>query len=1095
MCFYGIYKPTESVHIALVSPFSGPDHFVGQSMLNAIKLCINQYQHNQEKPIKIVLDIYDDQNNPTHAQSMAQKIVNSKALAVIGHHLSRCSLAASPIYSAYQIPALTPFSTHTKLTSKNPWFFRTIFTDKTQSVYLSQYIQLIYQYKQAILIHDETDYGKDIAMYFTEFFQKNGGKLLIHETVRDEITLNQKIQLKDKILLMDPKIPIVLSSHLNIGLEIIQFLRENKSVHPIFLPDMFYAKRFINSLSHIEATNQSFNCKNIFVISPLFFQTANKAAHDFCTAYKKEYQTQPDWAAAYSYDTVLTLLETIYKLNHEKNNQKIQTIRRAIKNELSSMNHPGKGIPGVTGWIFFDEQGDTNKQLTMGKYTHSAIIPAMRQPMPSHWTDETYQLNFQSKKESQLIFNHQEMIVANMIYTHVSIHKVRNININQSMATLDFEICFHYMNDLIHPEQLLFLNATQPELPLLLIDKKITGNEIMATYEGHGDFYIDRFPGTYLFDLHQVGIQFQHKSLPRSQLIYIHDHFNTQRNNNDLDFTHIINPPGDWKVNNIQSFQDIEMKTTRGNPKYIYSFGGKMGFSRYNHGIVFQKNQFSFRGIFTGQIAWRIFWISTICLLFSICVSKWPRFLWGLMTFSAFCMMISGESLLMYGIAQYITEYQLQWVDIVFDILWWIVPAFMINLFIQRFIFLPVAQKGGLHVANVVPRFLGFIIYLIAGLGIIAFVFDQEISKLLATGGIFAMMIGLAVKMNVADIISGIAINIESPFSLGDWIKIDSFEGVVTDITWRSTRVKTGENAILCIPNSKATESSIQNFNTHGELNWIKINVPVSHQAPPETVDQILMAAVLATRHLVTDPLPKIFFKGTTELNAWFEVFFCIKDYANRKIRIDNVWTSIWKHLRYAEIQLSIMGQTLTFPQLKLFDILDSLDILDGVTREDKLELLPHFKQLSYRAGDIIVDHQKVSLNDFYIIRKGAVRVYFPGEDQELIEVDRMGAGDYFGETGLLGEAYATQIKAVTHVVINAIAGDILFACVDDRELFLDQLRHLRLRRTINRKKQKSQYEDELAEKERHHDSLFFRLFEWTKQLINLKWNQREILS
>jgi len=1075
----------ETIHIALVSSFSGQDGFVGKSMLNAVQLCLKK--HSQKYHNKIILDVYDDYNMPSQAQTIAKKIVQTEAVGVIGHHLSRCSLAASNIYLEHKIPAVTPLSTHTDVTSKNPFFFRTIFNDYAQSAYLAQYIKLIYKSDQAVLLHDQTEYGKDVAQYFEESFQFHGGNLIVQNEIQTGMTMNQKTQLINQIMSLNTRIPIIVSSQLDTGLEIIELFRKNNSTHPFFLPDIFYAKHFMNTLAKIEKIDQSFDTENIFVISPLFFQTANKAAHDFYHAYYKEYQIQPDWVAAYAYDTALALFETIDRLNLKKQSyNNVQWVRQSIKDGLTSMNHPGKGILGVTGWIYFDEKGDTTRQITIGKYYQSTIIPAMRQPMPSQWTAEPYQKKSHTDEKSKIVFNGTEMIVANMIYTNVTINKIRNINIEQSVATINFELSFRYMDENCNPEQLIFLNATQPKLSLVQLNKKKIGNEIWVTYEGHGDFYIDCFPGIYLFDKHQIGIQFQHNSLPSSHLIYIHDNFQAQQNNG-LNLQQIIDPLSGWKATKIQVFQDIEIKTTLGNPEYIYSFGGKMGFSRFNYGVLFQRSQFSFRGLFTGLTAWKLFWFSAIILAVSAYVSRWPKFSWGIMTVSAFSVMNLGESLLMYTMAQYLTEYQLQWFKIVFDILWWILPAFFFNLFIRRFIFMSMKQNDRLHVANVVPRFLGFLIYLFAGLGIIAFVFDQEISKLLATGGVFAMMVGLAVKMNVADIISGIAINIESPFRLGDWIKIDSFEGVVTDITWRSTRVKTGENAIVCVPNSKATESSIQNFNTPGEMNWIKIRVPVSHLAAPEFVDNILMAAILATKNIVTQPTPKIFYKGTTELNAWFEVFFCIKDYANRKIRIDSVWTSIWKHFRYAEIQLSIMGQTLTFPQLKLFDILDSLSILDGVSREDKLELIPHFRQRSFIADEIIVDPQKISSNDFYIIQKGAVRVYLPGDEGEMIEVDRMGAGDYFGETGLLGEEYAMRIKAITTVLIHSISGDIIFACVDDREPFLDQLRHLRLNRMINREKQKNQYEDEQAEKDKKQYSLFSALFRWIKPTINSK--------
>jgi len=1063
ICVYAIYlhKARESIHIALVSAFSGPDHLDGQSFYNGVKLCIQNYNHQAERK-KIIIDQYDDQNNPGNAYQMAKKVIQSNALAVIGHNTSECSLAASPVYFANQIPAITPLATHTHLNHENPWYFRTIFNNRFQSQYLSNYIQKVYKHDQIVLLFDKSEYARDIVTQLKTTFHSKDIKIFVHEIKSSAITsVSPIIETKHTI-------PIVLASELATGLEMIHFLRKKQFQNPLFLPDIFFTKRFVHRLAALQEANSDFSTENIYIVSPLFFETANKNAHDFFTAYKKAYNISPDWIAAYAYDAAQILIKMIHSTDFENLSFSVSDARKQLGLMLSRVNHPGTAIDGVTGWIYFDDNCDTTRPLTMGKYNQHNIIPAMIQFIP-----ETLQgkqiANDPKKNEAETI--------ANIIYTNVNIQRIRNIDINQATATLDFEIYFHYATERCHPEQIKFLNVAQKNITLTPKHERKLANEIWACYEGQGLFYLDQFPGTYLFDRHQAGIQFQHKYLPVSHLIYIQDKQSEAIPQNEA----IIDPLSGWMMTDSHVFQDVEMKTTLGNPEYLHAFGGKMGFSRFNHSISFQGSQFSCRGLISGDFAFKVCWISSVLLFMSVFIVQWPRAMWGVITICAFLFVMSGESVLMYGLALRLTDYQLQWLQMGFDIMWWLVPAFCLNMFMQRFVFMSMTQKEKLHVANIVPRFVSFLIYAIACLGIVAFVFEQEISRLLATGGIFAMMIGLAVKMNVADILSGIAINIESPFRLGDWIQIDQYEGMVTDITWRSTRIKTGENAVLCIPNSKATESSIQNYNTPGELNWIKIQVPLSHQVSPEMVENILTSAVFATRDIITDPIPKIFYKGTKELNAWFDIFFCIHDYANRKRRIDNVWTSIWKHLRFAEMQLSMMGHHFSFPQQKLFDILDRLDILDGIGIEDKLELVPHFTRKIFDAGQIIVDHQELTSDEFYIIRKGAVRVYFPSEDGELIEVDRMGAGDYFGETGLLGEAYATQIKAVTDVTIDAISGKILFACVDDREPFLDQLRHLRLRRTLARKQQKNLYEEALAEKDKKKDSILLRLWKFLR--------------
>jgi len=1064
-------KSQERIHIAVISAKSGQDHLDGQSFFNGVNLCVQQYNQQSGISKKIILDIYDDQNNPRYALQMAKKAVQSNALAVIGHHTSKCSLTASPMYRKNHMPAITPLATHTHIDQENPWYFRTIFNNRSQSLYLADYIQRVCKQNQTFLLYDRSEYAADLVYQLKDIFHSNSEKLIVYELTENAKDL---ASLKSK-LTKNPHNPIVLASELQKGCNMIQWLRNENLSNPLFLPDIFFTKRFIHELTAYEKNHAKFDTKAIYIISPLFFETANQSAYQFLSDYKKAYNIAPDWIAAYSYDAAKVLVKIIQSHRFDSQCMSVDKARQRLGSLLSQINIPAKAIEGVTGWIYFDDHGDISHQLTMGQYNDHRIIPAMIQLKP-----ESLQKN--QVLHDTTIDPNTEPTVANIVYTRINIKQIRNIDIDQLTASLDFEIFFHYATERCNPEDLKFLNAAQKKVNLNFKSKTKLENEIWASYEGQGLFYIDQFPGTYLFNQHIAGIQFQHKSLPASHLMYIQEKHSSK---DILQKTNIIDSLSGWVMTDYHAYQDIEMKTTLGNPKYLHSFEGKMGFSRFNHSISFQSSQFSLRGLITEQLASKICIVSLLSLILSLFfIAKLPRAMWGVITICALLFIINFESWLMYRVYSYLSDYQLQCMQKGFDIMWWIVPAFCINMFMQKFFFMSMTHNEKIQVANIVPRFVRFLIYLIAGLGVVSYVFGQEISKFLATGGIFAMMIGLAVKMNVADILSGIAINIESPFRQGDWIQIDQYEGIVTDITWRSTRIQTGENAILCVPNSKATESSIQNFNIPGEYNWIKIKVPLSHLISPIKAENVLTAAVFATRNVITNPIPKIFYKGTSELNAWFDIFFCISDYSNRKSRINDVWISIWKHLRFAEIQLSMMGGSFSFPQQKIFDILNRMDILEGISTQDKLELVPHFKRKTFTAGQIIVNHQEFTSKEFYIIQKGAVHFYSLSDEGKMIEVDRMGAGDYFGETGLLGEAYASQIKAVTDVSIYVISGDIFFACVDNQKPFLKRLRQLRAKRRNERKQQKNLYEEALAEKDKNDNSIFLSLWHFFRKNV-----------
>ena len=92
--------------------------------------------------------------------------------------------------------------------------------------------------------------------------------------------------------------------------------------------------------------------------------------------------------------------------------------------------------------------------------------------------------------------------------------------------------------------------------------------------------------------------------------------------------------------------------------------------------------------------------------------------------------------------------------------------------------------------------------------------FDLSVfSGLVAGLGIASAGAALAAQDMVKSILSGIAILSDKPFVIGDWIEVDQFQGTVIDITFRSTRIKSYNNAVITIPNSTITSNYVVNWN------------------------------------------------------------------------------------------------------------------------------------------------------------------------------------------------------------------------------------------------------------------------------------------
>lgn len=119
-------------------------------------------------------------------------------------------------------------------------------------------------------------------------------------------------------------------------------------------------------------------------------------------------------------------------------------------------------------------------------------------------------------------------------------------------------------------------------------------------------------------------------------------------------------------------------------------------------------------------------------------------------------------------------------------VLWWVHLAWATIGFIRLYIVLDRRPQE----ARVIQDLIVVGVYLGVTLSIVGFVFGAPIGTLVATSGVGAIILGLALQNTLGDLFSGIALTLGRPFSIGDWIQLaDGTEGRVIQNNWRSTQV------------------------------------------------------------------------------------------------------------------------------------------------------------------------------------------------------------------------------------------------------------------------------------------------------------------
>src|SRR5947209_8110796 len=150
-------------------------------------------------------------------------------------------------------------------------------------------------------------------------------------------------------------------------------------------------------------------------------------------------------------------------------------------------------------------------------------------------------------------------------------------------------------------------------------------------------------------------------------------------------------------------------------------------------------------------------------------------------------------------------------------IAWWFWTAWFLVGVLRAFV---VFQRSPRE-AKLLQDLLAGLIYLTAVFAIITYVFDLPIQGLLATSGVVAIILGLALQSTLGDVFSGIVLSFSRPYRPGDWISVEGgTDGRVIELNWRATHVLTGRRDLAIVPNSTIAKSKIVNVSSPPASIW-----------------------------------------------------------------------------------------------------------------------------------------------------------------------------------------------------------------------------------------------------------------------------------
>ena len=361
----------------------------------------------------------------------------------------------------------------------------------------------------------------------------------------------------------------------------------------------------------------------------------------------------------------------------------------------------------------------------------------------------------------------------------------------------------------------------------------------------------------------------------------------------------------------------------------------------------------------------------------------------------------------------------------------WLASAAFIN---QLIIILLWERKENKKIPHLLKNVVVILIYIAAIAAIISFVFNKSLTGFWATSSVFALVLGFALRNIIMDMFTGLAVNIDQPYKLGDWIMVhqgnpdQNIIGEIQDINWRTTRIRTEINTMVLIPNSLLTTFVVTNYSHPTAPTRMEAIISLEPEIPINDAKRIILAGaknVTEEKGFIVKREPEVLLGKLSESGYDYKIRYWLKPWTG--IHPGNahnlLLSSILNHLELAGI-FPAFPKTIVYHapfqvpkdyQKNRKDILQMIPLFNPLLDEELNTLAETIDLVEFNPGINIIteDEQGTSM---FIITEGLVDVFLKKGDKE-IKVARLAPGQFFGEISLCtGASRSATIKTVTKV-------------------------------------------------------------------------------
>ncbi|HEX5473421.1 MAG TPA: mechanosensitive ion channel family protein [Vicinamibacterales bacterium] len=281
-------------------------------------------------------------------------------------------------------------------------------------------------------------------------------------------------------------------------------------------------------------------------------------------------------------------------------------------------------------------------------------------------------------------------------------------------------------------------------------------------------------------------------------------------------------------------------------------------------------------------------------------------------------------------------------------------------------------------------------------------------ANLVPASAVSAVVLGFALQDTLGNAFAGLAIQSEKPFHVGHWIRVGDFEGRVSEVTWRATKLRTKAGNFVVVPNNIVAKEAIINYSAPVMPSRLDVEVGGTYLVPPNQAKAAVMDAMRSCAIVLSTPEPEVHIKAFEGSAIAYLARFYIADYEQEERAVDEVRTAIYYAMQRHGVEIPWPVQVEYSrewhepdPEERVQEqerLLAGVDLFAALSPELRREIAAATSIALYASGERIV-RQGDPGESMFVICSGTVSVVLEPANHEVAQIHD---GGYFGEMSLL---------------------------------------------------------------------------------------------